>query len=161
MAITGEIKSLYKDRAQTQAIFPTTKVNAVSDESGTGLNVILDDIKNDYATKAFVSNKIAEIEGSGGTSSGLPAVPDDDKANVWISTVRTLRMGSTGENYNDDAQGELGLGEFGVTEGYVGMGVRKDSTDNTRRYVRLYDSNTYPAISRAVRVIDGCHRNRE
>lgn len=84
----------------------------------------------------------------------LPAVLDDDKEETYISTARTIRMGSTGENYNDDAQGERGLGEFSVTENYVGMAVRKDSTDETRRYLRLYDSNTYPDVSKAARLID-------
>lgn len=84
---------------------------------------------------------------------GFPAVQDDDKPDVYITTAKTLRMGSTGD-YTDDEQGELGLGEFQVTENFVGMAVRKDSTDGTRRYLRLYDSNTYPRVSRSLRLID-------
>ena len=42
MSTTGEIRTLYSDREQTQAVFPRTKVSAVSDDNGTGLNVLLD-----------------------------------------------------------------------------------------------------------------------
>lgn len=89
-----------------------------------------------------------------GEIGALPAVPDDDKDGVWITRANTLRMGSTGENYNDDAEGELGKGEFAVTGSHIGMSVRKDSTDSTRRYFRLYDSNAYPNKGGAVQLID-------
>lgn len=41
MSIQGEIRTLYSDREQTQAVFPRTKTSAVSDENGVGLNVRL------------------------------------------------------------------------------------------------------------------------
>lgn len=47
MSLTGEIKSIYRDREQTQPVFPVTKVKAVSDDNGTGLNVLLDNIHKD------------------------------------------------------------------------------------------------------------------
>lgn len=43
MSISGEIRTLYKDREQTQAVFPRTKLNAVSDDNGVGLGAILED----------------------------------------------------------------------------------------------------------------------
>lgn len=43
MSIMGEIQALFKDRARTQALFPVTKVKAVSDDNGTGLDAILSD----------------------------------------------------------------------------------------------------------------------
>lgn len=50
MSIQGEIRTLYSDREQTQAVFPRTKMSAVSDENGVGLNVRLENISN-YAKK--------------------------------------------------------------------------------------------------------------
>lgn len=41
MSIQGEIRTLYSDREQTQAVFPRTKMSAVSDENGVGLNIRL------------------------------------------------------------------------------------------------------------------------
>ena len=52
MAIKGEIQGLYKDREQQIAIFPVTKVRAVTDDAGVGLNVLLRDT---YATQDFVT----------------------------------------------------------------------------------------------------------
>ena len=34
MPITGEIQGLYRDREQTQPVFPLTKVKAISDDDG-------------------------------------------------------------------------------------------------------------------------------
>lgn len=87
----GKIKTLYSDKEKTEALFPRTKVNAVSDEDGTGLNVILDTmvrtgdpIENmetapinadtlggrpaeEFATQTFVTTKIAEAQVGGGS----------------------------------------------------------------------------------------------
>ena len=42
MSITGKIKTLFSDKENTEALFPRTKISAVSDDDGTGLNVLLD-----------------------------------------------------------------------------------------------------------------------
>lgn len=54
MSITGKIKTLFSDFGKTEAIFPKTKVNAVSDDNGVGLNVLLD-AKQEKAKSASVS----------------------------------------------------------------------------------------------------------
>ena len=92
MPIVGDIKNLYSDVEKTRALFPTTKVEAVSDEDGTGLNVILENmvytgnavedsevipvnadtlggrLAEEYATQNYVATKIAEAQlgGDGG-----------------------------------------------------------------------------------------------
>lgn len=94
MPITGEIQGLYRDREQTQPVFPLTKVKAVSDDDGVGLNVLLDEMvykgdavgdtsvqlrdadtlggraASEYATQNFVSSKIAEAQLGGGSGEG-------------------------------------------------------------------------------------------
>lgn len=46
MSIVGKIKTLFSDKENTEALFPRTKVKAVSDDDGVGLNIILDDIRS-------------------------------------------------------------------------------------------------------------------
>lgn len=81
----SKIKTLYSDKEKTEALFPRTKINAVSDEEGTGLNAILDNVlyagdvvdsgtnqinadtlggrpADEYASKSFVATEIAKAQ---------------------------------------------------------------------------------------------------
>ena len=74
MSTTGKIKILFSDKEKTEALFPRTKTSAVSSDDGTGLNVILDNLSTELeskATEAFVTNKIAEAQLSGGGSGDI------------------------------------------------------------------------------------------
>ena len=82
---TGKIKTLYSDMERTEALFPRTKISAVSDDGGRGLDALLENLPyfssvdsseaatvpidadtlggvpaSNYATQSFVTNKIAE-----------------------------------------------------------------------------------------------------
>ena len=46
MALTGKIMDFFADKAMTIPAFPRTKVKAVSDDDGVGLNVLLENIIN-------------------------------------------------------------------------------------------------------------------
>ena len=61
MSIEGKIKTLFSDQEKAKALFPRTKVSAVSDDDGTGLNVLLENI-NDKAD--------SKLPLSGGTMTG-------------------------------------------------------------------------------------------
>lgn len=65
MPIQGEIKTLYKNKNNTSPIFPTTKVKAVSDENGIGLDALL---RDNYATKTYVTSEIAKAQVGGDDS---------------------------------------------------------------------------------------------
>ena len=67
---TGKVKTLYSDKEKTEALFPRTKISAVSNASGIGLDAIIDNITENYATQAFVTNKIAEVQ-LGGSDNGV------------------------------------------------------------------------------------------
>lgn len=41
MSLTGKITNLFADKEKTSPIFPRTKVKAISDDNGIGLNVLL------------------------------------------------------------------------------------------------------------------------
>lgn len=82
---TGKIKTLFSDIERTEALFPKTKISAVSDEEGIGLDAILDNMVHaseliediatvpvnvdtlggrpaeDYATKVYVDGKIEDL----------------------------------------------------------------------------------------------------
>ena len=46
MALTGKIMDFFADKAMTIPAFPRTKVKAISDDDGVGLNVLLENIDN-------------------------------------------------------------------------------------------------------------------
>ena len=86
MSTQGKIKTLFSDKEKTEALFPRTKLSAVSDENGKGLNAILDDMAyvgditedvvstpvnadllggrpaGEYATQNYVANEIAKAQ---------------------------------------------------------------------------------------------------
>lgn len=71
---TGKIKTLFSDKEKTEALFPRTKVSAISDDDGAGLDAILDNMNTEIdtkATEAFVTNKIAEAQLSGGSGGNI------------------------------------------------------------------------------------------
>ena len=57
MALIGKIMTLFSDKDKTSPVFPRTKVNAVSDENGTGLDALLDACakQNDLGTQVTYS----------------------------------------------------------------------------------------------------------
>lgn len=65
MSIVGKIKTLFSDKDKTEALFPRTKVSAVSDDDGTGLNVLLEEINN------TASNLQTQINGKAPAGFGL------------------------------------------------------------------------------------------
>lgn len=44
MSLIGKIVTLFSDKEKTAPVFPRTKVSAVSDDDGVGLNVLLDNV---------------------------------------------------------------------------------------------------------------------
>lgn len=51
MAVSSKVITLYEDAAQTIAVAPRTKVTAISDASGTGLDALLSTINTNIAGK--------------------------------------------------------------------------------------------------------------
>lgn len=73
MALTGKIMDFFADKAMTIPAFPRTKVKAVSDDNGVGLNVLLDDKQKKHIAPLVVlpasgwSNNMQIISVSGVT----------------------------------------------------------------------------------------------
>lgn len=95
MPIQGDVKNLYSDREKTRALFPTTKVSAVSDDNGVGLDALMENLlysgievpeassvplnadtleghpASDFATPSFVTSEIAKAQLSGGSGGDI------------------------------------------------------------------------------------------
>lgn len=57
---TGKIKTLYSDKEKTEALFPRTKTNAISDENGVGLDALLDRIESQVTYTAMMTDTLLE-----------------------------------------------------------------------------------------------------
>lgn len=115
MSIVGDIKNLYSDVEKTRALFPTTKIEAVSDEDGTGLNVILDKIayvghgadqvKNLYADRTetqaiFPTTKVKAVSDENGRS--LDVLLDDKASKDFVTTkIAEAQLGGGGSDCAD------------------------------------------------------------
>ena len=110
MSTQGKIKTLFSDKEKTEALFPRTKINAVSDENGKRLNAILDEMvyvgditedvtstpvnadllggrpADEYATQNYVANEIAkaQLEGEDVDLSGYAT---KDEMNTAIRAI--------------------------------------------------------------------------
>lgn len=80
MALTGKIMDFFADKAMTIPAFPRTKVKAVSDDNGVGLNVLLD-------AKAATSHNHSASDITGGT---LPVSRGGTDANTKEGILSNL-----------------------------------------------------------------------
>ena len=58
MALIGKIVTLFADKEKTLPRFPRTKISAVSDDNGVGLDAILDEMNTDIVETANAINNI-------------------------------------------------------------------------------------------------------
>lgn len=92
MSITGKIKTLFSDFGKTEAIFPRTKVNAISDDNGVGLNVLLD-AKQEKAK----STSVSLASGSWSSNKQTVNVSGITANNIVIVTPAPASLTSYGE----------------------------------------------------------------
>lgn len=58
MALIGKIVTLFADKEKTLPRFPRTKISAVSDDNGVGLDALLDEMSADIVEAANAVNNI-------------------------------------------------------------------------------------------------------
>lgn len=68
MSITGKIKTLFTNKEKTEALFPRTKVNAITDDNGIGLNILLENIETSLVKKATTTSYTGTFSSSGWSS---------------------------------------------------------------------------------------------
>jgi hypothetical protein len=88
MAVTGKIVTLYEDTAKTSAVCPRTKVSAVSDANGTGLDALLTTINTNVTTVA--TNTAAISADYMKFYSGSSAPGDTSGRTVWYDTTNKV-----------------------------------------------------------------------
>ena len=99
MAVTSRVRTLYEDAAETIAIAPRTKVSAVSDDSGTGLDALLQEITNSVSTvNTALSKKQNTITGGASTvaTSNLTAsraLVSNGSGKIAVSAVTATELG--------------------------------------------------------------------
>ena len=111
MSTQGKIKTLFSDKEKTEALFPRTKVSAVSNNDGVGLDAILDAAvyaddtpissttapvnadtlggrnASEYATNEFVIDKIAEAQLGGGGNIDLSGYVTEEELRNAVEDI--------------------------------------------------------------------------
>lgn len=112
MSAQGKIKTLFSDKEKTEPLYPRTKMSAISNNDGIGLEAILDGAvysdnnviqstvvpvnadtlggrkASEYATNEFVIDKITEAQLSGGSGEILePTWQDRIEAQVTYNSM--------------------------------------------------------------------------
>lgn len=144
MSLVGKIKTLFSDKEKTEPMFPRTKVKAVSDDEGVGLNVILENMvyssemvdgtstvpvnadtlggrpADEYALGVEVDAQVDELRTElqadidGLTYADVGAAPQATVTSV-LSAKGWYRVGMVAARYNDNA----GFAAFRITVGSV------------------------------------------
>ena len=92
MAVTSRVRTLYEDAAETIAIAPRTKVSAVSDDSGTGLDALLTNINNSIAGKqATITGGASTVASSNLTANR--ALVSNGSGKIAVSAVTSTELG--------------------------------------------------------------------
>lgn len=119
---TGKIKTLYSDKEKTEALFPRTKTNAISDENGIGLDALIEHLAyadteagevttiplnadtlqghpaSDFATPTYVKDEINALTAE---DVGAAASVHNHAAGDITSGALSLERGGTGRNFAD------------------------------------------------------------
>ena len=59
--VNGNIEALFKDRKQQEAVFPITKIKAISDNDGVGLDTLLEQMDEQINNKAPAGYGLGEV----------------------------------------------------------------------------------------------------
>ena len=110
MAIEGKVRTLYTDKTQQEAIFPTTKVSAVTDDEGNGLNTLLEHV-------AYVDPMDMESAAVLVNADLLGGYPASDYA--FVEDLKNLK-------FNDVGAAPSGYG-LGVGSAWIGDNVDIDT----------------------------------
>ena len=176
---TGKIKTLYSDKEKTEALFPKTKINAVSNAEGVGLDAILDNMvyyvpnedaatgaevlnadtlqghpASDFATPAFVANKIAEAQLSGeGSDIDLSGLATKDELNALTAEDVGAAAASHNHSVSNITSGSLSLERGGTGRNfaevppYAIIRATSNTTDYPYLYYQATDNGAFYATS--------------
>ena len=84
MSLIGKIQTLFSDKEKTTPVFPRTKVSAVSDENGVGLDALLD----------------ATMQKTGGTFTGDVAAYSTNRTGANLRNINVVDADWTSQSTN-------------------------------------------------------------
>lgn len=133
MALTGKIMDFFADKAMTIPAFPRTKVKAVSDDNGVGLNVLLDELRAEV--EASAGGQVESVNGKTGVVSltasdvGAAASSHNHSASAITSGTLSVARGGTGATSAANARKSLGFAMFATYDlsSSSWVGVFKDN----------------------------------
>ena len=157
MAITGKIKTLFEDAANTIAIFPRTKTKAITDDSGTGLDALLSNINTNISSNLSKANNAQTKADSAYTlantakSTADTAKSTADSANSLASTAKTTAdtavaysTGTATRTTDIATSGSITWRKYGrVVEVYLNN-VKIDITKITSEFTAYIIANNLP-----------------
>ena len=121
MATTGKIMNFYSDKEMTTAAFPRTKVDAVSDNTGTGLGAILDGKLSKVLTSDCYGDELPET-GVEGQVFFKPAGNESIESSILQAIYPVNSIYTYGSNVSPAEI--LGFGEWElVGKGYIDLAV--------------------------------------
>lgn len=130
MSLLGKIQALFADKERTQAIFPLTKVKAISDDDGTGLDAILD--RAVYTDDGVIETSVASRDAD--TLGGLPA--------ATYATTSFVKNEILNSQVGGDA-GEIDLSGLATKDE---LNSRVDKTGDTMTGDLTINSGDWPSI---------------
>lgn len=125
MSTTGEIKNLYSDKDKTKILLPRTKTKAISDENGTGLDVLLNDI-NTSIKKAAPVNLLDNSDFRN---------PVNQRGNEYVTSKGSYPIDRWKYSYDGDAP--HGSAGYDATKNYVYLINDGTGTGNTMLYQKI------------------------
>lgn len=129
--MASKVTTLFEDSAKQNALYPRTKVSAVSDGSGTGLNLLLDGKQDTLVSGTNIKTVDSQsIVGSGNVVSAFDGI---DTSNVLGSN--TGSNGTTISNVSYNVNAWIVLKEhqcdtLKIDGNAVSIGIRTNSTYN-------------------------------
>ena len=145
MSIVGKIKTLFSDKDKTEALFPRTKVSAVSDDNGVALSVLLEEINaklnDNAATLAEVNYGYDENDPNCKNYADNPNMMIQQGLLVVGEDAPAMQVKETGLYHivlDNNANGDLPDGaqiivqkaDWGVRGGMNGWGFTKGEVKN-------------------------------
>ena len=112
MALTGKIMDFFADKAMTIPAFPRTKVKAISDDNNVGLNVLLDELRDEVESKVdSVNGKTGAVTLSAADVSAATSSHNHSASNITSGALPVARGGTGGTTVVTALEG-LGLPKF-------------------------------------------------
>ena len=109
MSLIGKIQTLFSDKERTTPVFPRTKVKAVSDDNGIGLDALLEEMNTATSNAQSTANTAQNTANNAMPKSGDTFTGDAVHFNNYRANVGSWYGSNTDHNAHLATVGEDGL----------------------------------------------------